>query len=222
MASPSRSTGSSALRRGRRSGPSRPRTACRRRDRRRRRPGPARVPLASGSTGQAVSASSASSTRSAAARSSTGVYRSSTVTAVLAFQKHMGCRVTAGSAPVAWRTSSALPLPGVQRDRPVRLQRRERDRQLGDRAGHRPSRGRGPARSWRPVTAGSRSATSAASTAGTSRPRDPRGRARRRRPADPRRAEPVHGGDELPLSPRTTAPRPGRSSRRSAGWRPAT
>ena len=116
----------------------------------------------------------------------------------------------------------AFRLPGLQRDEPVRLQRRERHGQLGDR---RPrsviSRPR-PLRSRRPVTGGSRSATSAASTVATS----PCTR-RTRSASTSTSARSATRGTSAPgartgASPRTTAPRPGRSSRRSGPRRAAT
>ena len=106
MASPFRSTGSSGLRRGRRSGPSRPPAACRSTASSARRPG---------------SSSSSRSRRAARGRRSRslqrqlnekrfagltvdGVYGTATRNAVIAFQKHMGMTANGLVGPVTWRT----------------------------------------------------------------------------------------------------------------------
>ncbi len=135
------------LRRGRRSGPSRPRAACR--------------STASSATTTWVKLVVRARRRAAQARRSRslqrqlnekrfagltvdGVYGTATRTAVITFQKHMGMTATRpGRAGHLADPAVAFRLPGVQRDEPVRLRRRQRDGQLGDRGRDRPSRGRG-------------------------------------------------------------------------------
>ena len=86
----------------------------------------------------------------------------------------------------------------------------------------RPSRRRRGTR-WRPDMAGSRSATPAASTAGSSPGHDThRARARRRRAAPPQGQGAVPGRDQLPPGRLRPGGDPRRSSGRSARSRPAT
>ena len=99
-----------------------------------------------------------------------GIYGTSTKAAVIAFQKHMGLTANGVVGLQTWRWLLwHYETTVVQPDDAVRLQRRQRRRELGDRVGHRPARRGGRDRRRPPATAGSRSATWASSTAGTSR-----------------------------------------------------
>ena len=165
------------------------------------------VALAPGSKGQAVKVLQRQLNEKRFAHLAVdGVYGTATRAAVITFQKHMGMTANGLVGPVDLADPAvAFRLPGLQRDEPVRLRRRERDGQLGDRGRDRSSRGRGrrvrgdrsragpgrrhqPRARWRHRPA-----------------RDARGRSRRRHPPDPRRAEPVHLGHEL--APRLVRPR---------------
>ena len=116
----------------------------------------------------------------------------------------------------------ALPVRADRQGGPVRLQRRQRERELGhglrDRL-HRPRRPPQRRRGTRTGRIGRRRARARWEHRG---PRHPRGRAGRRRPAHPQGPAPVPGRVELPVRRATTARPRARSSRPSGRSRPAT
>ena len=145
------------------------------------------------------------------------------VTAVIAFQRHIGMTPHGNVGPVTWRKLLwHYDYPSF-RTASVRLQRRQRQGELGDGRGDRPARGRGGGLPQDRARPGRRSATSAASTAGTSRGHADATRSGSTSTSDRSATTRTSArGARTGASRRTTGAPRGRSSRRSGPPRRAT